>query len=190
MSVEFSNAYQEILFDNLTSIIKQNFLFQTQLKIAENSNKNYADLKKQFDEITVLYNNAKTQLSQLEVYKSKAESNNSAHEEKNRIQSALNDSMKKNSNLQKELDNKNVEIKKIEDLKKQELDKLQIQIDKLNNYIQKLEEIVPINKLKKLNSQKIISESKKENTLTVFEEKNNTPKIENKIQKVLDGSAF
>ena len=36
MSVEFSNTYQEILLDNLVSIIKQNFVFQTQLKLAEN----------------------------------------------------------------------------------------------------------------------------------------------------------
>ena len=39
MSVEFSNAYQEILLDNLMSIIKQNFIFQTQLKLAESSGK-------------------------------------------------------------------------------------------------------------------------------------------------------
>ncbi len=39
MSVEFSNAYQEILLDNLVAIIKQNFVFQTQLKLAENTGK-------------------------------------------------------------------------------------------------------------------------------------------------------
>ena len=39
MSVEFSNAYQEILLDNLMSIIKQNFVFQTQLKMTEDVGK-------------------------------------------------------------------------------------------------------------------------------------------------------
>ena len=43
MSVEFSNTYQEILLDNLVSIIKQNFIFQTQLKLAENGNKDKSE---------------------------------------------------------------------------------------------------------------------------------------------------
>ena len=40
MSVEFSNAYQEILLDNFNSVIKQNMMFQTQLKMAEEAQKN------------------------------------------------------------------------------------------------------------------------------------------------------
>jgi uncharacterized protein YPO0396 len=199
MSVEFSNAYQEILLDNLTAIIKQNFIFQTQIKLLENSSKENSELKKKFEELNILYNNAKNDLSQLNVYKTKAESNTSAHEEKNRIQAALNDEMKKTSNLQKELENKNNEInklnneknneiKKVELVKQQELSKLQVQIDDLNNYIQKLEEIAPVNKLKKLNPNKVVS--KEEVKLPVFEEKNEPTKIENKIQKVLDGSTF
>ena len=40
MSVEFSNAYQEILLDNFNSVIKQNMMFQTQLKMAEEMQKN------------------------------------------------------------------------------------------------------------------------------------------------------
>jgi chromosome segregation ATPase len=184
MSVEFSNAYQEILLENLMAIIKQNFMFQTQIKLAENSSKNNEELKSKLDELTAAYNTAKSELTQLNVYKTKAESNTSAHEEKSRIQAALNEEMKKTSNLQKELENKNNEIKKVEEVKKQELNKLQVRIDELNDYIKKLEEIAPITKLKKLNSTKAVS------TIKVFEEKNDTPKIENKIQKVLDGSAF
>jgi chromosome segregation ATPase len=188
MSVEFSNAYQEILLENLMAIIKQNFMFQTQIKIAENSSKNNEELKKKVDELTVAYNTAKSELTQLNVYKTKAESNTSAHEEKNRIQAALNEELKKTSNLQKELENKNNEIKKNEEVKKQELNKLQIRIDELNNYIEKLEEIAPVTKLKKIKSGATIQKEKV--ILPVFEEKNDTPKIENKIQKVLDGSAF
>ena len=50
MSVEFSNTYQEILFDNLISIIKQNFIFQTQLKIAEESGKVTAEIQTKYNE--------------------------------------------------------------------------------------------------------------------------------------------
>jgi chromosome segregation ATPase len=177
MSVEFSNAYQEILLDNLTSIIKQNFIFQTQIKLLEKSSKENAELRQKVEELDSLYNNAKNELSQLNVYKTKAESNNSAHEEKNRIQSALNEEMRKSSNLQKELENKKDQIKKVEESKDQELNTLQVQVDALNVYIKSLEEIAPVTKLKKLN-------------LSVFEEKNESTKIENKLQKVLDGSTF
>jgi hypothetical protein len=195
MSVEFSNAYQEILLDNLTAIIKQNFIFQTQLKLSENVGKDkevsevkFLELQKQFNELNDLYNQAKNDLGQIDVYKSKAEQNNSAHEEKSRIQTALNDEMKKSSALQDIINNKEVEILNLKDVNKQELNNLHLKINELNEYIQKLEEIVPVTKLKKLNPTKTVSEPKEEKI--VFEEKNDPPKIENKIQKVLDGSAF
>jgi chromosome segregation ATPase len=194
MSVEFSNAYQEILLDNLTAIIKQNFVFQTQLKLSENvgkqkeeSENKFLELQKQFNELNNLYNEAKNELGQIDVYKSKAEQNNSAHEEKSRIQTALNDEMKKSSALQNELQSKESEILNLKNTNQQVVDGLHLQINELNDYIKKLEEIVPVTKLKKLGSVKTIPEVKEE---PVFEEKNDTPKIENKLQKVLDGSAF
>jgi hypothetical protein len=194
MSVEFTNTYQEILFDNLTAIIKQNFVFQTQLKIAENAFKENQDVKIKLEEMTSLYNTAKSELSQLSVYKSKAESNSSAHEEKSRIQSALNDEMKKNSSLQKELENKNNEINKLTNEKNNEVNKIKNEKDeeivKLKDYINQLENIAPVTKLKKINPEKAISKEETINVLNVFEEKNDSTKIENKLQKVLDGSTF
>ena len=177
MSVEFSNAYQEILLDNLVAIIKQNFIFQTQIKLSENSSKEKEELQIKLNDLIEKYNSAKFDLSQLDVYKTKAESNLSAHEEKSRIQTALNEEMKKTSSLSKTIGDLKLTIgdkdKKIADL---------------NEYIQKLEEIVPVNKLKKVKAGKTIEKEKV--SLSVFEEKNDTPKIENKIQKVLDGSTF
>jgi predicted RNase H-like nuclease (RuvC/YqgF family) len=110
MSVEFSNAYQEILLDNLMSIIKQNFVFQTQLKIAENVKNNYDELSKQLDSLKEENNSLRVQVSQVDGYKLRAESNNSAHEEKTRIQSALNDEMRKSALLKTNLEQKEVEI--------------------------------------------------------------------------------
>ena len=49
MSVEFSNTYQDILLDNLVSIIKQNFIFQTQLKLAESTGKDKTELQNSYD---------------------------------------------------------------------------------------------------------------------------------------------
>jgi hypothetical protein len=171
MSVEFSNTYQEILLENVLSVIKQNFMFQTQIKLTEKALKDKEDFQTKFEEVNALYNAAKNDLNQLQIFKNKAEQNTSAHEEKSRIQNALNEEMKKSSNL----------LKDIDDLKKQLLnkDKEKIQeFNNLNNYIKQLEELVAPTKLKKLKE------------VDVFEKKVETPKIENKIQKVLDGSTF
>jgi predicted nucleic acid-binding Zn-ribbon protein len=166
MSVEFSNAYQEILLDNLVGIIKQNFMFQTQIKLLEQNSKDkealqktLSDLKNKYDELQNLYNSKQCDLNRINDYKNKAEQNDSILQEKNRIQSALNDEMRKSNSYKKELDDKNNELT---DLKK---------------YISKLEEIAPVTKLKKIK--------------TVDEVKVETPKVENKLQpKVLGSNTF
>lgn len=133
MSVEFSNAYQEILLDNIYAIIKQNFIFQTQLKLAEES----GNAK---NEIQVKYNELLQAHEALKQFKARADINASAHEDKSRLQGALNDIMKKNSVLEKDLEAKNTEIAG------------------LKEYIAKLEGIAPVSKLKKINPEKVIEE--------------------------------
>jgi polyhydroxyalkanoate synthesis regulator phasin len=120
MSVEFSNAYQEILLDNLVSIIKQNFVFQTQIKLTENIVHEKQELQKSYDKLL----NEKT-----------AQTSTSG-EEKNRIQQALNEVMKKNSSLTKE----NLFLRN--------------DVESLKQHIAKLEENVPASKLKKINTEK------------------------------------
>ena len=134
MSVEFSNAYQEILLDNLVAIIKQNFVFQTQLKLAEDSGKATAEIQARYDELIRAH-------EALKDFKAKADVNASAHEDKSRLQGALNDTMKQNTALQKQLEEKNTEIAS------------------LNEYIEKLESIATPSKLKKLNPEKFTEEN-------------------------------
>jgi len=134
MSVEFSNAYQEILLDNLVAIIKQNFVFQTQLKLAEDSGKATAEIQAKYNELLQAYEAVKD-------LKTKVDVNASAHEDKSRLQGALNDSMKHTTTLQKQLEEKNTEIAS------------------LNEYIEKLETIATPSKLKKLNPEKFTEEN-------------------------------
>ena len=134
MSVEFSNAYQEILLDNLVAIIKQNFVFQTQLKLAEDSGKATAEIQAKYNELIQAYEAVKD-------LKTKVDVNASAHEDKSRLQGALNDTMKQNTALQKQLEEKNTEIAG------------------LNEYIEKLETIATPSKLKKLNPEKFTEEN-------------------------------
>ena len=141
MSVEFSNTYQEILLDNLVSIIKQNFIFQTQLKLAENGNKDKTELQEKYDILFSQYDSLKSQTPELEALRLRVGANAGAHEEKSRIQSALNDEMKKSVDLKGQLEVKSSEL----------AGKTQEIVD-LRNQILKLESLIPVSKPKKSNS--------------------------------------
>ena len=141
MSVEFSNTYQEILLDNLVSIIKQNFIFQTQLKLAEGGNKDKAELQEKYDTLFSQYESLKSQTPELEALRLRVNTNAGAHEEKSRIQSALNDEMKKSVELKRQLEVKSSEL----------AGKTQEIVD-LRNQILKLESLIPVSKPKKSNS--------------------------------------
>ena len=141
MSVEFSNTYQEILLDNLVSIIKQNFIFQTQLKLAENGNKDKTELQEKYDILFSQYDSLKSQTPELEALRLRVGANAGAHEEKSRIQSALNDEMKKSVELKGQLEVKSSEL----------AGKTQEIVD-LRNQILKLESLIPVSKTKKSNS--------------------------------------
>jgi DNA repair ATPase RecN len=100
MSVEFSNAYQEILLDNFNSVIKQNMMFQTQLKMAEEAQKNNKSddrlnlLNGEYNGLKAEYDVALKKISELEV---RANVGQSLHDEKTRIQSALNEELRKSA---------------------------------------------------------------------------------------------
>ena len=164
MSVEFSNTYQEILLDNLVSIIKQNFIFQTQLKLAEGGNKDKAELQEKYDTLFSQYESLKSQTPELEALRLRVDTNAGAHEEKSRIQSALNDEMKKSVELKGQLEVKSSEL----------AGKTQEIID-LKNQILKLESSISTSKPKKSNS--------------VFDPIESTPLIPSS-SKGKDGSTF
>ena len=164
MSVEFSNTYQEILLDNLVSIIKQNFIFQTQLKLAENGNKDKTELQEKYDTLFSQYESLKSQTPELEALRLRVDTNAGAHEEKSRIQSALNDEMRKSVELKGQLEVKSSEL----------AGKTQEIID-LKNQILKLESSISTSKPKKSNS--------------VFDPIESTPLIPSS-SKGKDGSTF
>ena len=168
MSVEFSNAYQEILLDNLMSIIKQNFIFQTQLKLAESSGKQKEEIQAKYNELASHLEGLQQQLRETEALRSRATANDSAHQEKSRIQSALNDEMKKNALLKKNIEELSFAITVKE-----------TEIAELKSHVSKLEELIPISKLKKLSTDKIVEADPPVETKTLFD-----------VQKIEDGSSF
>ncbi len=101
MSAEFSNAYQEILLDNLVSVVKQNFMFQTQLKLAEKVSLEKKQLQEQYEELVAI---VKQQIEngQLDILKTNFQQTTFTNEEKARLQNALNQEMKTNASLVQE----------------------------------------------------------------------------------------
>jgi chromosome segregation ATPase len=156
MSVEFSNTYQEILLDNFNSVIKQNLMFQTQLKMAEETQKNNKSDEKinllngEYNVLKSDYDNALKKISDLEV---RASVGQSLHDEKTRVQAALNDELKKAASLNTKILEQS---KTIEDITKQ-LEKSNTEIEDLKRTLEKkesmpteIETILP--KVKKTNS--------------------------------------
>jgi hypothetical protein len=207
MSVEFSNAYQEILLDNLIGIIKQNFIFQTQIKLLESSSKDKESLQKSFNELKIkydelndLFNSKQGDLKQSEIYKSKFEEVKFKYDELNNLYNSKLQDLKnidvykskaeQNSIIQQEKNRiqsaLNDEMKKTATFKK-DLENSTTEIKKLKDYISKLEEIAPVTKLKKIK----ISENQKTELLQTDPAKSEIPKVENKIQpKVLVSNTF
>lgn len=142
MDANFINAYTEVLTENFDSVIKQNFLLQTKLKLSEKDSKEKQELIQAVEE---LKNEKKSLLEQndllnatvvrTEGIRNKADELDSTLNEKKRIQIALNDNMREVSSLKKSLDNKNSTVSELE------------------SYIKKLEQFVPVTKLKKIKNE-------------------------------------
>jgi chromosome segregation ATPase len=113
MSVEFSNAYQEVLLENLDSILKQNFMFQTKLKLFEKEANIKTELQAKLDDVTAKYQEAITQVGEAEQYKVQASSNDAIVQEKSRIQSALNDTMRELGTTKGALEGSQAEVKEL-----------------------------------------------------------------------------
>lgn len=113
MNVEFSNAYQEVLLENLDVILKQNFMMQTRLKLLEKEANVRAEMQAKIDELTVKHQEALEQIGQSKHYKLQAESNEAIVQEKTRIQSALNDAMRELSKAKNALEAKEKEAEEM-----------------------------------------------------------------------------
>jgi multidrug efflux pump subunit AcrA (membrane-fusion protein) len=113
MSVEFSNAYQEVLLENIDSILKQNFMFQARLKMLEKEANIKTELQAKLDDVTAKYQQALADVGAAEQYKIQASSNDAIVQEKSRIQSALNDTMRELGTTKGVLEGSQAEVKEL-----------------------------------------------------------------------------
>ena len=148
--VNFINAYNEVILDNLTAIMKQNFMFQTQMKFLEERVSKFTEMEQK--------------LASVETDKGNKQ------EEYNRLLSEKNNLANEVSALKHEIDNKNSIIQnnvtsdndkhrlqtavnqqagEIEKLKKR-IESMEEEIDSSKKYTTQLEEMLPNSKKKKL----------------------------------------
>jgi DNA repair ATPase RecN len=143
MDVNLQNVYAEVLLDNFISVIKQNIMFQAQLELMTKNASDAEKLKSEIYELKRLNNDLQQTVNNLSGTQVDTSSFNSIKQEKDRLQSAVNDYMRQIKQLKENLlvtksESSDVLVKNSE------------QIDELNKYIQKLEMVVPANKLKKI----------------------------------------
>ena len=132
MSVEFSNAYQEVLIENLDVILKQNFMMQARLKLFEKETNLRAEMQAKIDELTAKHQEALEQIGQTQHYRTQAESNDAIVQEKTRIQSALNDTMRELGATKNSLDSIT-----------QQLNLKNIEVEEMKSRISELEKLIP-----------------------------------------------
>jgi hypothetical protein len=137
--VNFMNSYNEVVFDNLSSILKQNFLFQTQIKFLEER----AALIPTLEEKGQLFDQVVQEKSELE---NKILSLNSDINNKNVIISNASKVDVDKHRLQSALNN---QAKEIETLVKR-IDAFQKEHQEQKDYIKQLEDMLPNSKRKKL----------------------------------------
>lgn len=132
MSVEFSNAYQEVLLENLDVILKQNFMMQARLKMLEKETNIRAEMQAKIEELTAKHQEALEQIGQTQHYRTQAESNDAIVQEKTRIQSALNDTMRELGTTKNSLDSIT-----------QQLNLKNIEVEEMKSRISELEKLIP-----------------------------------------------
>ena len=131
MSVDFSNAYQEVLLENLDVILKQNFMMQTKLKLFEKEANLRAEMQAKIDDLTVKNQEVLQQVEQTQHYRVQAESNDAIVQEKSRIQSALNDTMQELGTTKNSLDSITQEL----NLKNKEVEEMKSRISELEKLV-------------------------------------------------------
>lgn len=156
-NVQFQNAYVEVLLDNFMTVVKQNVYLQAQQKISEQAVEKANEMNIQANNLAEKnislqseVQSLKNQLDGMILVQEKADSGELYRKEKDRVQSSLNDFMRKNKILQDEITDikltHNTQVNTMSDTLVQQAS----QIDLLNSYIGKLEQNVSASKLKKI----------------------------------------
>jgi chromosome segregation ATPase len=106
----FLNNYVEVVNDNVSSIIKQNFVFQTQLKMAETKLAQLEDSKQTVDKLSIENKQLNQQLTEL---KNLTSSYKNVSDDKNRLQVSLNETSQFKNQLQSQINDMQQELTRL-----------------------------------------------------------------------------
>ena len=181
MDAKFLNTYNEVILDNFNAVLKQNFLFQTQIKVLEEQVKEKSELETKLASLSSENNDISELRAEIDGLKTELDNKNLAIQnlnntdsERHRLQTAVNNQMKeieglksqvgslqngKDSEVQSVKIQKDSVIKLLKDKEKEQLD-----------YIAQLEEMLPNSKKKKLGIE--LPTTEKELTIPVKDEMN------------------
>ena len=150
MDAKFLNTYNEVILDNFNAVLKQNFLFQTQIKVLE-------ELKTELDNKNLAIQNL-----------------NNTDSERHRLQTAVNNQMKEIEGLKSQVgslqNGKDSEVQSVKNQKDSEIRLLKDKEKEQLNYIAQLEEMLPNSKKKKLGIE--LPTTEKELTIPAKDEMN------------------
>lgn len=135
MDVKLQNAYVETLLENFIAVVKQNIMLQAQLEVSNSINAENADIRNNFMEVTKRNNELQEIVNSLSGENSNLKNSVAQKDvlaEKDRLQTAVNGYMK--------------QVKFFEDRLEKALDNN----SQLTKYIESLEQLVPVTKLKKI----------------------------------------
>lgn len=113
--IKFIQKYSEVVLENFNAVLKQNLLFQAKLALYEEQtdriqkeSHTVEELKKEINKLISEKTNLENQLRS---------ANTKVDPERVRLQSALNEAYRKNSELQKQIEEKELVLKQIEEKK-------------------------------------------------------------------------
>lgn len=108
--LNFLNTYTEVMHDNVNLIIKQNFVFQTQLKIAEIKIAQLDDARKVVDTLTVQNRELQAKVNELTGLTS---SYKNVVDDKGRLQVSLNETSQVKNQLQSQINDMQQELTRL-----------------------------------------------------------------------------
>lgn len=156
MDVRLQNAYVEVLLGNFMEVVKQNLMFQAQIEVNKNSLQEAEESIRRLKEVSDANIEYQSQLAEkdkiineLNKIKSSFQNNESLKQEKDRLQSAVNDYMRQLKSAQQEVLTVKSESQNV-------LLQNNNRIEELTKYVARLEAVVPANKLKKAKLSEVV----------------------------------
>jgi chromosome segregation ATPase len=181
MDAKFLNTYNEVILDNFNAVLKQNFLFQTQIKVLEEQVKEKSELETKLASLSSENNDISELRAEIDGLKTELDNKNLAIQnlnntdnERHRLQTAVNNQMKEIEGLKSQVgslqNGKDSEIQSVKNQKDSEIQLLKDKEKEQLNYIAQLEEMLPNSKKKKLGIE--LPTTEKELTIPAKDEMN------------------